>query len=89
MAHPIIEALYIGLLTSGLSQPVDAPRVVITPPVASPAVQMPARPRVVYDWAAGERLVFTRAAHDREPSRQPMVGITDEQVQRMVGGPVS
>jgi len=89
MAHPILEALYIGLLTSGLSQPVDVARTVVAPPVASPAVQMPARPRVVYDWAAGQRLVFTRAARDREPSRQPMVGITDEQVQRMVGGAVS
>ncbi len=89
MAHPIIEALYIGLLTSGMSQPVDAPKPVISEPAPTSVIEMPMRQRVVYDWAAGQRLVFDAKVATPSMTRQPVVGITDEQVDRMIGGAAS
>lgn len=87
MAHPIIEALYIGLLTSGMSQPVDAPKPVVSnPTTASSVIEMRVRQRVVYDWAAGQRRVFDAPAARPALTDQPVVGITDEQVDRIIGG---
>ena len=86
MAHPIIEALYIGLLTSGLSQPVDAPKTVRSPPSPPPSIQLPMRQRIVYDWAAGERRVFNHGLVGRAVADKPMVGMSDAQVERIVVG---
>ncbi len=83
MAHPIIEALYIGLLTGGLSQPVDTPQPVMSQPTETAVVEMPVRRRVVYDWANGERVVFRHDASSRVLGEQPVVGMTDAQVDRI------
>lgn len=86
MAHPIIEALYIVLLTSGMSQPVDAPRPVLSNPTHTSVIEMRVRQRVVYDWAAGQRLVFDAPAARPALTGQPVVGIVDEQADRDIGG---
>lgn len=86
MAHPLVEALYIGLFASGVAQPVDTlPQTVAEKPAQSQHVSQPARaPRVVYDWAAGTRSVYRRQAAGI-PSDAAQVGITEWQVQRIVG----
>ena len=84
MAHPIIEALYIGLLASGLSQPADEPKAVLSVPNPPASVQLPLRQRVVYDWAAGERQVFHHRVAERRIGDQPMVGMSDAQVKRIL-----
>jgi hypothetical protein len=77
------------LLTSGLSQPVDIPKPVVSARVPTNVIEMPLRQRVVYDWAAGERLVFDRGKLAPSMTSRPVVGITDEQVDRIVGASAS
>jgi hypothetical protein len=84
MAHPLLEALYIGLLASNLGQggaeaadaaaaAVDcAPRCVASSPRRAE--------RVVYDWAAGSRVVHPTVVEAPEP---PMLGITADQARRL------
>jgi hypothetical protein len=72
-----------------LSQPADAPKPVVSPPTAASVIEAPIRQRVVYDWAAGERLVFDTGATTPTMTSQPVVGITDEQVDRITGGSMS
>ena len=86
MAHPLIEALYIGLLASGPVQPVDVAHL----PVASlsPCGQCVERasrsPRVVYNWATGTRSIYGRGGIT-VPEGSPMVGMTEWQVRRLAG----
>jgi hypothetical protein len=86
MAHPFLEALYIGLLASGSGQAVDAPQQIVTPlPLCSHCVESPARsPRIVYNWSAGTRSVYSRNAVSF-PNASPMVGMTEWQVRRLAG----
>jgi len=84
MAHPVIEALYIGLFATGVAQPVDVPR---TPTVEDAGqfecVSVATRPpRVVYDWVAGRRAVYHTAPVAVRPDA-PQVGINEVQIQRM------
>ena len=87
MAHPLLEAIYIGLFAGGVAQPVEVPTqpVVSAPSCVECGAAAPAKaPRVVYDWAAGTRSVYTQLP----PSaigRTPMVGITEWQIQRLNG----
>ena len=87
MAHPLLEAIYIGLFAGGVAQPVEVPK---QPVMSAPscvecrAVAPTKASRVVYDWAAGTRSVYTQLP----PSaigKAPMVGITEWQIQRLNG----
>lgn len=84
MAHPIIEALYIGLFAASAVQPVDAPREVTVSdrPCSECRVVSERAPRVVYNWAAGSRIVY-RSVAGAERLDAPLVGITDKQIRRM------
>ncbi len=87
MAHPLFEAIYIGLFAGGVAQPVEVPEqpVMSAPTCVECRAAAPVRAqRVVYDWAPGTRSVYTRVT----PSvvkKAPMVGITEWQVQRLTG----
>ena len=86
MAHPLVEAIYIGLFASGVAQPVE----VHTQPVVSAPTCVECKaastraPRVVYDWAAGTRSVYTQVP-PAAIKKAPMVGITEWQVRRLNG----
>ncbi|MDJ0738781.1 MAG: hypothetical protein QNJ91_03630 [Gammaproteobacteria bacterium] len=86
MAHPILEALYIGLFASTVAQPVDTLEqpVVTVPTYTQCSVESARAPRVVYDWASGTRSVY-RTPVKSEVADTPMVGITEWQVRRISG----
>ena len=86
MAHPLLEAIYIGLFAGGVAQPVEVPR---QPVVAAPGciecIASPARaPRVVYDWAGGTRNVYASVKRN-DLRTAPTVGITEGQIRRLNG----
>ena len=85
MAHPLLEAIYIGLFAGGVAQPVEVPEqpVLSTPSCVECRAAAPVKaPRVVYDWAAGTRSVYTQVAPSMV-KKAPMVGITEWQIQRL------
>jgi len=87
MAHPLLEAIYIGLFAGGVAQPVEVPR---QPEMSAPSciecrAAAPAKaPRVVYDWAAGTRSIYTQVPPSAIEGA-PMVGITEWQIRRLNG----
>ncbi|MCB1771976.1 MAG: hypothetical protein KDI88_00045 [Gammaproteobacteria bacterium] len=86
MAHPLIEALYIGLLASGPGHAVDVANLPVTSLPSCPyCVESGVRsPRVVYNWAAGTRSIYGRGGIT-VPDGSPMVGMTEWQVRRLAG----
>jgi hypothetical protein len=86
MAHPLLEAIYIGLFAGGVAQPVEIPNppVVAAPGCVECAAAAPARaPRVVYDWASGTRNVYASVKPNMRTA--PTVGITEWQIRRLNG----
>ena len=87
MAHPLLEAIYIGLFAGGVAQPVEVPK---QPVVSAPscvecrAVTPGKAPRVVYDWASGTRSVYAKIPRS-EIEKAPKVGITESQIRRLNG----
>ncbi|MCB1722224.1 MAG: hypothetical protein H6953_14565 [Chromatiaceae bacterium] len=84
MAHPIIEAVYWGLFATSAAQPVEVPREVVVEPASKlecPCVTVRA-PRVVYDWAGNNRVVY-RATQTLTRDSDPLVGMSEQQIDRM------
>ena len=88
MAHPIIEAIYIGLFASTVGQPVDVPKEPVAQATAPACVECrmttSRAPRVVYNWAAGTRSVY-RAPRKPVLDETPMVGMSELQMRRISG----
>jgi hypothetical protein len=84
MAHPLIEALYIGLLASNLGQaggePAAAAAAAPEPAPGCVAAAPRCGERVVYDWASGSRVVHVGVS---EAPARPMLGITEDQARRL------
>jgi hypothetical protein len=85
MAHPLLEALYIGLLASNLGQNGVEPTLAVASAFECTPRCVAAAPRraerVVYDWAAGNRVVHPTVLEAPEP---PMLGISADQARRLV-----
>lgn len=86
MAHPLLEALYIGLLASNLGQAGGDPAAMAAAPLdCAPRCVAAAAPRrterVVYDWAAGSRVIHPTVVDTPAP---PMLGITEDQARRLL-----
>lgn len=81
MAHPLIEAIYLGLFASGVAQPVDVPiRPVTQKVVCSTCIAADTRaPHVLYNRAAGTRSVYIEAVHPPGVHNSPKVRITEWQ----------
>jgi hypothetical protein len=84
MAHPLLEALYIGLLASnmGAGGAAGADVAVATTECPPRCVAAASRrgERVVYDWASGSRMVHPAVLD--APAR-PMLGISADQALRL------
>lgn len=77
MAHPFIEALFIGLFATNAADPVETqPTTPVALPDCTHCVTAPAAStRVVYDWAAGTRSVYRKDI--KAPASAPLVGVTE------------
>lgn len=79
MAHPIIEALYIGLLTTGMTQPGQGSAESIVATVEPPAqvIEM-RRERTVYDWSARRKTTYRYGLEG-----EPLIGLSEDQLHRL------
>lgn len=87
MAHPLLEAVYLGLFAGSVAQPIEVPKqpVMVAPGCIECATAAPARaPRVVYDWASGTRSVYASAA-PTDLRTPPAVGVTEWRNRRLDG----